>query len=209
MSDAQTIASGLADGSWLQPLLLAIVSILGAYFGGRVAKDAEYAVTKERFEEIREQMRTTAQDTEEIKQRLAGSAWRSQQEWSARERYYSQLLTHLHQFKMALEELSSDYFLEPGTEHMPDEERDERFHKLRRDAGVAFAEAEKLLGPAALFLQADTVKGLNALFARHWGLANFEAICTADYVRGACKLASQGYAQVLSDAQRQLGIEAR
>lgn len=48
---------------------------------------------------------------------------------------------------------------------------------------------------------------LRKLFTEHWGLTNFEAICTADYVSGASKLAAGAYDQVLKEARAQLGIE--
>lgn len=191
----------------LGAILAVVAAAVGAFGGAYLRKRGEDQAMNEHFVTIREQLRITTRDTEEIKQQLSGHAWRSQQQWSAREQYYSKLLTHLHHFKLALDGLS-DYYLEPGTEHMPNSERGEQFHKLLADASFAYAETQKLLGPAAIFLSAQAVESLNHLFTEHWGLANFDAICTADYVSGANKLAAKAYAQVLNEAKSQLGVAA-
>ena len=161
----------------------------------------------ENFTAIREQLKTTTRDTEEIRQQLSGHAWRSQQQWSAREQYYSKLLTHLHHFRMALDDLS-DYYLEPGTEHMPDDHCGENFHKLRADASSSYTEVQKLMGPAAIFLTPQAVESLAKLFNEHRGLANFGAVCTADYVCGANSLATSAYDRVLQEAKAHLGTES-
>ena len=108
---------------------------------------------------------------------------------------------------MALDDLA-DYYMEPGAEHMPDDQRGEHFHKLLADAAAAYIEVQKLLGPAAIFLSPKAVASLNELFTEHWGLANFSAVCTADYVGGANKLATAAYECVLHEAQAHLGIES-
>lgn len=189
--------------------LVALVGLIsavgGAYFSGYLRKRGQDRAIREGFAEIRDQLKVTTRDTEEIKQHLSGRAWRSQQEWSARERYYNQLLTHLHHFRLAIGELS-EYFAEPGTEYMPDEQRGERFRNLQTEAANAYSEVERLLGPSALFLSDVVVQALNHLFKEHWGLANFDAACTADYVLGARRLAEQAYAQVLAEAKAELGI---
>jgi hypothetical protein len=135
---------------------------------------------------------------------LSGHAWRSQQQWSAREQYYGKLLTHLHDFKMRLDDLS-DYYVEPGSEHMPDNQRGENFHKLLAEASSAYTEVRRQLGPAAIYLSPQSVKSLEKMFATHWGLA-FDAMCTADYVDGANKLATATYRSVLREARAHLGI---
>lgn len=179
---------------------------LGAFVGAYLRKSGENRAANENFAAIREQLKTTTRDTESIKQQLTGNAWRIQQQWSAREQYYSKLLTHLHYFRLVLDDLS-DYYMEPGGEHTPDSEMGERFQRLQSDASTSFTEVERLLGPAALFLSSEAVASLRKLIAEHWGLANFDAICTADYVSGATKLASAAYDQVLKEARVHLGIE--
>lgn len=188
--------------------VLAVVAAgLAAFGGAYLRKRGENRAMQENFSAIREQLNTTTRETEEIKQQLSGVAWRSQQQWSAKEQYYSKLLTHLHHFKLALNKLS-DYYIQPGTEHVPDDQRGEHFHKLLADASSSYMQVQKLLGPAAIFLSRPTVESLNELFTKHWGLANFDAACTAEYVDGANRLATVAYDQVLHQAKTQLGIES-
>ena len=170
-------------------------------------KSGENRAANENFAAIREQLRTTTQDTESIKQQLTGKAWRSQQQWSARENHYSKLLMHLHHFRITLEQLS-DYYIEPGGKRTPDNEMGERFIKLLAEASTAFAALERLIGPAALFLSKPALESLSKLVTEHWGLANFDAACTADYVQKASNLAADACAQVLKEARAQLGIES-
>lgn len=190
----------------LGAILAVVAAGVSAFAGSYLRKRGEDRAMHENFSAIREQLKTTTRDTEEIKLQLSGHSWRSQQQWSAREQYYSKLLTHLHLFRMALDDLS-DYYLEPGTEHMPDDQRGERFHRLLTDASSSYTEVQKLLGPAAIFLSPQAVESLTKLFNEHWGLANFGAICTADYVSGAQELATAAYDRVLHEAKAQLAIE--
>jgi len=208
-SEVQSLLLDLLRQQTSNIWIVAVVAVggatLGAFFAGYFRKIGEDRALRENFAEIRAQLSMTTRDTEEIKQRLASHAWRSQQAWSARERYYSQLLTHLHHFKMALSYML-DYYIEPSTEYMPDNEMGEHFHKLQADAATAYTEAQKLLGPAAVFLTSGAVAALEELFKEHWGLANFGAVCTADYVAGAHKLATAAYVQVLSESKCHLGV---
>lgn len=191
----------------LGAILAVVAAAAGAFGGTYLRKRGEDRAMSENFATIREQLRITTRDTEEIKQHLSGHAWQSQQQWSAREQYYGKLLTHLHHFNLALKDLS-DHYLEPGTEYIPDSELSAHFHKLSADASSSYTEIQKLLGPAAIFLSSNAVDSLNHLFTEHWSLANFGAMCTADYVFGASKLAGTAYEQVLHEAKSQLGLAA-
>jgi len=190
---------------WLLSLLALICSAVGAFAGSYLRKRGEDKATTENFAAIRSHLQATTRDTEEIKQQLAGHAWKSQRQWTARENYYSQLLTNLHQFKMALDNLS-DYYIEPGSEHIPDSQRDKHFRKLLASSATSYREVEKLLGPAAIFLSPGAVAALNELFVKHWELATFGAICTADYIQSAHELAIAIYDRVLLEAKRDLGL---
>lgn len=187
------------------PFVSLVSAAVGAYLGGYLRRSGENRAMREGFSAIRDQLKATTRDTEEIKQHLSGRSWRQQQEWAARERYYSQLLTHLHHFRLAISGLS-DYFMEPGTEYLPDKNQGERFRTLQQEAAKAYSEAEKLLGPSALFLSDAVVRALDHLFKEHWGLANFGAVCTADYVFEAKELVEQAYTQILSAAKKELGV---
>jgi hypothetical protein len=191
---------------WLIAIIAVIGAAIGAYGAAYLRKRGEDRALSENFAAIREQLRTTTQDTEEIKQHLSSHTWRSQQLWSARETYYSSLLTQLHHFRMALLYLSG-YYLEPGSEHLPDSQLGEHFQRLLADAVAANNEVQKLVGPAAIFLTLHATTALDKLFKDHWELANLEAICTSDYVDHAQILATNAYMQILSEAKSHLGLK--
>lgn len=208
-SDPLALVLDLLRQQYINPWLLFVLSLLGAAIGTGLAaylrKRGENKAIEENFIAIREQLSTTTRDTEEIKQHLSSRTWRSQQQWAAREKYYSNLLDKLYRFKTALESLF-DYYLEPGSTHIPDCDRDERFKKLLSDAGANYGEAQKLIGPAAIFLSAQATRSLEELFAAHWDLTTFATTCTYDYIEGASKMADDAYSQVLIEAKAHLGI---
>src|SRR5687767_1914278 len=88
----------ISTNIWLVAVLALVGAGVGAFGGAYLRKRGADHATQENFTAIREQLKTTTRDTEEIKQQLSGRGWRSQQQWSAREQYYSKLLTHLHHF---------------------------------------------------------------------------------------------------------------
>lgn len=139
------LLSALSTNVLLGAILAVIAAGVAAFGSTYLRKRGEDRAMHKKFSAIREQLRFTTRDTEEIKQQLSEHVWRSQQQWSAREQYYSRLLTHLHHFRLALYDLS-DYFIEPGTEHMPDDQRGEQFHRLRADAS-SYAEVQKPARP--------------------------------------------------------------
>ncbi len=173
---------------WWSVVLAAIAAGIGAFAASYLHRKGEDTAARENFAAIREQLRATTKDTEEIKQFLSGEAWRLQRQWTAREQYYGNLLTHLHAFRLALFDLS-DYYMEPGSEHTPDSQQGEYFHKLLDAGHQSYKEVQKLLGPAALYLSAQAVKSLENLHKKHWELAQFSS-CTAEYVNEALAMAS-------------------
>ncbi|HLP97782.1 MAG TPA: hypothetical protein VK149_05005 [Sideroxyarcus sp.] len=202
------IRNAVADGigyPWWIPALAIVGAALGAYLASYLAKKGESRAARENFEILRTQLQTTTRDTEEIKKILSGEIWRDQRHWTAREQYYSNLLTQLHLFRIALDNLS-EYYLEPGSEHTPDHKQSERFRTLLASGYEARCEVQRLLGPAALFLSRTAVQALNEFEVQHWDLQNFGSSCTADYVHSAQELATKAYEQVLQEARKHLGI---
>jgi hypothetical protein len=191
---------------WLASVFALILGGVGAFLGAYLQKRGENRATNENFTAIRSQLQTTTRDTEDIKQQLSGRAWKSQQHWRSRDEYYSKLLTHLHHFQLALGGIS-EYFMEPGSEHIRDSQRDDRFRGLFESSRVSYAEIERLVGPSAIYLSARALEALNQLFVQHWDLANYGAGCTAEYVNSAQSLAIDAYNQVLIEAKRDLGVE--
>ena len=193
-----------ASYPWWAFVLGVVGSAIGAYFASYLKKRGEDHATRENFAAIRAQLQTTTRDTEEIKQYLSSEAWRHQQQWSTRERYYSSLLTQLQNFRLALSELG-DYYMEPGSEHTPDGQQGEYFAKLLTVAHESHREVQKLLGPAALYLSAETVDALTDLASKYWSLANFSS-CTAEYAKESHVLAEAAYGQVLLEAKKHLRL---
>jgi len=199
------VQQGMSYPWWAAFVLVIIGSAIGAYGASYLKKRAEDHATRENFAAIREQLRTTTRDTEEIKQYLSGEAWRHQQQWSTLERYYSSLLTQLQNFRLALSELS-DYYTEPGSEHTPDSQQGDYFSKLLTVAHESHREIQKLLGPAALYLSDGTVDALTDLASKYWNLANFSS-CTAEYASESHALVKTTYDNVLLEARRHLHLE--
>jgi|GEM_PF-1318552 len=192
---------------WWALLASLIGAAAGAYVISYLTKKGEARATRESFDQLREQLRMTTKDTEEIKELLSSKAWRSQKQWSALEQYYSNLLTNLHKFKLALSDVS-DYYMEPGSEHTPDSKQGQHFHDLLKSSYASYKELQLLIGPAALYLSSKSLKALDELESQHWNLANFSE-CTADYVAAAHTLASAAYEAILFEAKGQLNLEQR
>ncbi len=195
----------LTNDFWLAAILYLVASITAIFIGAYLTKKAVQLATKEDFSDFRAQLQITTKDTEEIRQHLSRHTWVNQQQWSARELYYGKLLTHLHNFSVALDGLSG-YYMQPGSEYTPDSEQGEHFHRLKQLAGEAFDEVQKLVGPAALYLSRTTVEKLGEMLSKHWELIEFEVACTAEYVERAQILATSTYDLVLSEAKQHLGI---
>lgn len=198
------VRAGLGYQWWVL-VVAVVVATAGSYFGVYLGKKAEAKASREEFSTLLEQVRETTKETEEIKQLLSGKAWRGQKQWEAQEKYYGELLSHLHAFRLALEGLS-DYYVAPGSEHIPDQQQGEHFSNLQSDAFIAYKEVKRLVGSAVLFLSSGTVESIDTFVREHWSLANFGSICTADYVDSAHKIVCVAYGAVVSEAKQHLGL---
>lgn len=204
--DIHGLAFYMTDNFYLQMFLTFVASLIGFYSAAFFKKYGENQAMNKNFTAIREQLKTTTDDTEKIKQQLSGSAWRSQQQWTALEKCYSQLLTSLHHFKLALDGLSL-YYIEPGSDQKPDQEQPQSFHTLRTQAYSSYHEVEKLMGASAMFLSDAAVNSLDKLFEEHCDLEIFQASCTAEYVEKAQVLVKSAYDTIRHEARAQLDIK--
>jgi hypothetical protein len=177
-------------------------SLIGAYMGAYIRRKAEQRATQENFENIRNQLRKTTQDTEEIKTALLRRNWLTQQQWSIRERHYMSLLQHLGRLKMSLSDRSS-YFIEPGSEHNEKLTENEYFQSLSRAGHESYQAIRELIGPASVFLSSKAIASLEQLVHGHWHAAEF-SICTAEYVSGSLTLVDCAYQAVLAEAKNEL-----
>lgn len=188
-----------------QMIIPAISGGGAAYLGAYLRKKAENQALREDFDEIRSQLKTTTRDTEAIRQELANHSWLTQQQWSAREQLYSALLENLHRFMADLLTML-EYYIVPGSEHDRNIEEDSNFRALLTASNKVISEVKNLRGTAAIFLSDKAIESLDQLISDHWQLTTFDAVCTADYVEKAVKLAASTYTEVLAEAKEQLGL---
>ncbi len=84
------IHAAVRDGigfPWWSYFLAFSISMAGAYLGAYVRRKAKDRAAQENFENLRDQLRKTTQDTEEIKIALSRRSWLTQQQWNIRERH--------------------------------------------------------------------------------------------------------------------------
>lgn len=195
------IHDGLRFPWWIYVLAF-LLPLGGSYFGSYVKRKAEDRAALENFNALREQLRKTTQDTEEIKTTLARKHWLTQQQWAIRERHYMSLLTHLTKLKLSLEDRSS-YYMEPGSEHNAARSQGGHFQELERVGCESYQAIRELIGPASVFLSVKAVDSLEQLVRNHWNVAEF-SVCTADYVSEALKLVKVAQLAVLAEARNEL-----
>lgn len=186
---------------WSYPLAFA-VSLVGAYCGAYVKRKAEDRATRESFEALREQLKKTTRDTEEIKATLARKSWLTQQQWNMREKYYMSLLACLTKFRLSLEDRSG-YFNEPGSEYDVSLTDGEHYQSLAQIGSQCYQEIRELLGPASVFLSRSAIESIERLLHEQWNIAEFSA-CAADYVSESLVLVRAAHEAVLREAKSDL-----
>jgi hypothetical protein len=187
---------------WWSYILAIAVSAVGAYVGAYFKRKAEDRASQENFDNLREQLRKTTQDTEAIKTTLSGKSWLMQQQWSIREKHYMDLLLNLTRLKLSLQD-RDDCYMEPGSEHDDSQAESERFKELSRVGYESFRCIRELIGPASVFLSNETIEALEELVREHWHTAKFSA-CNAEYISSALKLVDAAYLAVLTEARNEL-----
>ncbi|VWX36527.1 conserved hypothetical protein [Limnobacter sp. 130] len=195
------IQQGL-DFPWWSYVFTLILSMTGAYFGAYLKRKAEDRATQENFDKLRDQLRKTTQDTEEIKTTLSRKNWLTQQQWAIREQHYMSLLSHLMKLSLSLEDRNS-YYMEPGSEHDRTRSQGEHFKELSRVGYESYQAIRELIGPASVFLSDKAIESLEQLVRDHWGAAEFSA-GTAEYVSKALKLVEIAQSAVLAEARNEL-----
>jgi hypothetical protein len=174
----------------------------GAYVGAYVKRKAENQAIQENFDNLREQLKKTTQDTEEIKTTLLRKNWLTQQQWAIREQHYMSLLTHLTKLKLSLQDRES-YYMEPGSAHDQARSNGKYFHELSRVGHESYQAIRELIDPASVFLSGKAIESLEQLVHDHWNVAEFSA-CTAEYVSEALNLVETAQLAVLAEAKNEL-----
>lgn len=205
------VEAALRDGlrfPWWAYCAAFLVSMGGAAAGAYIRKLYENKADARHFDALREQLRRTTKDTEEIKAVLSGAQWLTQQQWSIREQRYSSLLLELARLHASLVHRAT-YFIGPGSEHN-DAIPEKPAYKEQSRRGLAALEAiREQMGPAEVFLSPEAIAALTALDAAEWDLVNFGAICHDDYVTQALALVEEARDAVLRQAKAELvGVAA-
>lgn len=200
-----TVEAAVREGlyfPWWSYMLAFLLSMVGAYYGSYIKRKAEDRATQENFDKLREQLRITTQDTEEIKITLSRNIWLNQQHWAIREQHYMSLLTHLTKLKLSLQDRDS-YYMEPGSEYDSSRSEGEHFQELARVGHESYQAIRELIGPASVFLSDKAIESLEQLVHDHWSVAEF-SVCTAEYVSEAFELVNIAQLAVLAEARNEL-----
>ncbi len=187
---------------WWSYMLAFLFVVAGAYVGSYIIRKAEDRATQENFDKLREQLRKTTQDTEEIKITLSRKNWLTQQQWNIREQHYMNLLTQLMKLKLSLQDRDS-YYMEPGSEYQDAHTKSDHFQELVRIGHESYQAIRELIGPASVFLSSRAIESLEHLVRDHWSVAEFSS-CTAEYVSEALKLVEAAQTAVLVEARDEL-----
>lgn len=137
-----------------------------------------------------------------IQLRKSHSWWLRQQQWSIREKHYTELLSHLTKYRLSLED-RADYFMEPGSEHNQSLTEGEHFKELALRGYESYQAIRDLIGPASVFLSENAIDALKELVREHWNVARFSS-CPADGITSALKLVDAAQTAVLTEARSEL-----
>ena len=128
----------------------------------------------------------------------SGRNWLQQQQWSNREKYYTDLLANLTRLRISLEH-RSEYFERPGSEY--DKVENEDWFKTNAETGgTAFRAIRELTGPARVFLSGKVIDALEELIREQWNAAE-HSVCTAEYVTSLLTIVQTAEAEVLKEAR--------
>lgn len=180
----------------------AVLCAIGAYLGAYIKRKGEDLANQENFDNLREHLRKTTQDTEEIKNVLLRKHWLRQQQWAIREQHYMNLLSHLMKLKISLQDRDA-YYLRPGSEHDENLSKSESFQRLAQVGYESYQSIRELIGPASVFLSPKAIQSLEQLVREHWQIQEF-SVCTAEYILDALKLVDDAQLLILTEARSEL-----
>ncbi len=183
-------------------IFLVVSAGIGAFGGAYLKTKGQHLATQENFDNIRDQLRKTTLDAEEIKLTLASKGWLNQQHWNIQEQHYVNLLTHLTRFKLSLQD-RNDYYDEPGSQFDETRAHSEHFQQLAKIGSDSYQAIRELIGPASIFLSSESMEALNELTHSHWGVAEYSA-CTADYVSKTLTLVEKAQSTIVAQAKKEL-----
>jgi hypothetical protein len=182
---------------------IVVFLLLKVFLPGYLSEKGKNLATREDFHTLLEQLKKTTKETESIKVELSSRHWLNQQQWSIREKRYTDLLSNLTRLKLSLQD-RNNYYMEPGSEHDSSLSENEHFNELSRIGYESLRAIREQIGPASVFLSDKTIEALEELVREHWNAAEF-SVCTADYVSSALNLVDAASSAVLAEARNELG----
>jgi hypothetical protein len=204
VEELRTVVEAASQGrlQFWELMAAVLLSTMGAFFGAYLRRKAEDRAAQENFDSLREQLRRTTHDAEEIKTALSRKSWLTRRQWAIREQHYMSLLSNLTKLKLSLEDRSS-YYIQPGSEHDQARSEGEHFQNLSRVGYDSYQAIRELIGPASVFLSAGAIAALENLVREQWHVSEFSS-CTAEYVEDSLKLVDAAHSAVLREAQVEL-----
>lgn len=194
--------SSPADAPWLGYMAIIVLAFAGGYLGSFIKKRGELVATRKEFDTLLAQTRKTTEDTEKIKQELAGLNWLRQQQWQSRLKHYETLLENLFKLKITLEERAG-YFREPGSERRDDHIRTRHFEDQTHLGSEAFEKVQRLTGSAAIGISDKATEALVNLGREHRDIMD-RSVNLAEYLVAFQAAVSATYDCVLAEARSQL-----
>jgi len=180
-----------------------LIAAIGIYWGSNLKRRGEINANKAHFDQISEQLRQNTKDVETIKTALSGQHWVSQQTWINKEKYYTGLITHLHDFILAIDGqldcVSSSVSVH--NEEISDPEFYEKMQTLGTKAAVGLND---LRGPSLVFLSEKTNLALDQMLAELWNLREHSTGPRSEYLKGSYDTLSRTIDIVLPEAKREL-----
>ncbi len=186
-------------------LIPILTGAIGLFLGAYLKKKAENFATKEDFDLLLEQLKKTTSETESIKIELSKGNWLHQQSWQLKEKYYSEILNALYQYKQSVS-ACLDFYMVPGSEYSEGEiQKQKSYIKSSKKSKAAWEILEQNKGAAEIVLHKDAIEALNKLRSKEWQAFNFEATHDKEYLKIVLEAAIKSYEKILKSAKNDLG----
>jgi hypothetical protein len=129
-------------------------------------------------------------------------AMASSSRWSEREQSYYVLLQNLGSWNNSLSD-RLNYYIEPGSENK-DDPNTVHFRESQMKGVVAYQNIRNQLDIGRIFLSNTATNAVEELLGNYWYIAEYGALCTADYLRQTKKEVQKAYDIILIEAKRDL-----
>ncbi|HGM5807790.1 TPA: hypothetical protein ACKP33_004074 [Serratia marcescens] len=180
-----------------------LIAAIGIYWGANLKKRGEINASEALFDKISDQLRQNTKDVETIKTALSGQHWVSQQTWVNKEKYYTGLITYLHDFIHAIDGqldcVRSSISVHDETISDPE------FYEEMQALGTKASEGlNDLRGPSLVFLSEKTNLALDQMLAELWNLREHSTGPRSEFLKGSYDILNRTIDIVLPEAKREL-----